>query len=692
MSFQRHCAAMVWRILVPLCLPWLTGCVASQEIRINQPEPAVPVAADQATAAAVSIDITPPPGMPMGGYSVMANRGEGFRTRLKARVVYLNDGKGQALALVQTDLAAGSLLVHHQVASRVAKVTGLNPGDIVITGSHSHSAPVNFFHNDFYNKHMSSGQWLEPDFLAFITERISTGIEEAYQRQRPAQVATGVKQVYGINRNRSLSAYVLNDNIDGIDLNDPQAKFRAVNPNLYMVRVDAEGDDGRYYPLAAFSSFSVHATTLAVPVEVYNADLFAYAQKDLEWQMRSRHETPWPVVHAMTTGTQGDMAPALPDRGDNTFGHHDVNWREAEQLGRRLGRYAIDLFEQLGSELSPQLSLASAAREVDIRRNNRVGDVVLCQDAAVGNPVAAGAYERRTPWLAAVPLLKGGNVMSRRWWFNTDGCQGNKRHLGFSFLQPLLEPKDSFPHIVLFQLLRINDTAILPLPFEVTTEAGRRISQAVLKELEVDEQPVRHAWVTSTSNGYFGYSTTVEEYARQNYEGGHTLYGRHTTPYIRAQLQQLAADLRQQGSLQQLLPNWRYALKTNRFLPPSTPVEGQRQWLQQQQWTLADASHEQDYLSWQWQDVGPSHIDFHRPLAHVEVWRDGQWQRLYRQYVPVSDDGYDLEVRWLENAEQGMAHYQLRWYEPLAGGQYRLVIAARGNQAALISEPFSVRR
>jgi neutral ceramidase len=58
------------------------------------------------TAGAVSIDITPPPGMPMGGYSLLANRGMGFRTRLKARIVYLNDGQGHAVALVQTDLTA----------------------------------------------------------------------------------------------------------------------------------------------------------------------------------------------------------------------------------------------------------------------------------------------------------------------------------------------------------------------------------------------------------------------------------------------------------------------------------------------------------------------------------------------------------------------------------------------------------
>ena len=90
----------------------LCGCVATHEISIVQPEVKGPAASDEPTAGAVSVDITPPPGMPMGGYSILANKGRGFRTRLKARVVYLNDGKGHSVALVQVDLPAGSLLLH----------------------------------------------------------------------------------------------------------------------------------------------------------------------------------------------------------------------------------------------------------------------------------------------------------------------------------------------------------------------------------------------------------------------------------------------------------------------------------------------------------------------------------------------------------------------------------------------------
>jgi neutral ceramidase len=678
-------------LILPVAVLVFAGCAQTLEIAVTQPQVTNGPAAEKATAGAVSIDITPPPGMPMGGYSKLANRGIGFRTRLKARIVYLNDGKGNSIALVQTDLTAASLLLHHKVAAAVGERTHLKPGDIAITASHSHSAPANFFANDFYNKHMSSGSGLEPCFLAFAVQRIAMGILEAYESRRPARVATGRKDIYGYNRNRSLDSYVLNENID-MDLDDPKAVFQAVNPALHMVRVDVQDDLGHYKPLAAFSSFSVHATALTPLVNVYNADLFAYAQKDLEWAIQRKYDTPWPVVHALTAGTQGDMAPALPDRGDNTFGQFPVNWKEARQLGQAIGREAIRLFEALGDVLLDEVTVNSAVRELNIRQHNTAEGIAVCKDAAVGNPVTAGAYERRAPWLAAMPFLRGGNMMSRRWWLFKDGCQGNKRHFGFSFLQPLIEPKDSFPHTVMFQLIRVNDMVILPLPFEVTAESGRRMAARVKLEFErAGDNLVEHVWVAGNANGYFGYATTPEEYSRQNYEGGHTLYGRYSTPYLTAQLGLLTRDLMVRGRVQELMPSWEYRLRASTFYPEERVGTGSRRVLLQPILVRADTAYGEDYVAFRWQDVGPSEICFHEPLSRVEVHIHDQWVLMSTHNEPIHDDGYDLEVRYLGDRDGDMAKYELRWYNPVPGGQYRFVIESRGQRPTLVSRAFVYR-
>ena len=676
------------KLILLMVATTLSACATVKQISVTQPIPADIEKTGVATAGAISVDVTPPPGMPMGGYSVMANSGKGFRTRLKARVVYLNDGQGHSTALVQTDLTAGSLLVQHKVVEAVAAKTGLKASDIVITASHSHSAPVNHFENDFYNKHMSSGQGLEEEFLNFASQRIADGILKAYEDRRPALVATGRKDIYGYNRNRALDAYILNKNISEYSLEDPEAKFKAINPAMFMIRIDVQDDQGSYKPLAAFSSFSVHATALSVPVEVYNSDLFAYAQKDLEWAIENKYETPWKVVHGLTTGTQGDMAPALPDNGDNTFGHHEVNWVEAKKLGQGIGKEAIALFEELGARLTAKVSIATAGRELNIRQSNKIDGIELCEDPAVGAPTAAGAYERRTPFLAAIPFLKGGNIMSRSWVF-TDGCQGNKTHLGFKYLQPLLEPKDSFPNTVLFQLIKINDTVVMPLPFEVTTESGRRMAERVSNEFSKANNGIEHAWIAGNANGYFGYTTTPEEYALQNYEGGHTLYGRYSTPYLTAQLGKLAKDLNEQGEVLELLPKWDYELKVNEFFPEKVASSGQRMALEQPNVHAAESINEESYIEFEWLDVGASEINLHEPLAKVEVMLDGQWVAMTNGLEPINDDGYDIEVRLQDDEDQGMAEYQVRWYNPVAGGQYRFVIAPRSGQEQMVSESFS---
>lgn len=238
--------------------------------------------------------------------------------------------------------------------------------------------------------------------------------------------------------------------------------------------------------------------------------------------------------------------------------------------------------------------------------------------------------------------------------------------------------------------MRINDTAILPLPFEITTESGRRISERVKAEFAKAGDEIKHSWVTSVSNGYFGYSTTPEEYEYQNYEGGHTLYGRYSTPYITAQLGLLAQDLKTKGEVEELYSEWSYHLKTNSFLPEHQKATGRRMVLDQPESIGADAAHEEDYVVFRWMDVGPSQINFHNPLGRIEVKSADGWNVLSAGNHVINDDGYDLEIRYLDDEDRGMGEYEVRWYNPQKGGEYRFVIEAREGQQQLHSNTFKM--
>ncbi|MBW2191479.1 MAG: neutral/alkaline non-lysosomal ceramidase N-terminal domain-containing protein, partial [Deltaproteobacteria bacterium] len=73
-----------------------------------------------------------------------------------------------------------------------------------------------------------------------------------------------------------------------------------------------------------------------------------------------------------------------------------------------------------------------------------------------------------------------------------------------------------------------------------TTMSGRRMRDTVH---EILGEEVSHVVIAGYSNDYAGYITTPEEYAVQQYEGGHTLFGPWTLPAFRQELARLATAL-----------------------------------------------------------------------------------------------------------------------------------------------------
>lgn len=670
---------------------FVAACATTKSVSIKQPTAMKLAKSGGLTAAAVTVDITPPPGFSMGGYSIMGSVSQGFRTRLKARVIYLNDGKGASLALVQTDLGSGSSLVQHKVYELVAEKTGLDVTQIMIGSTHTHSGPVNFFNNNFYNKHFGALPGLEEKYFKILTTKIAKAIIQAYNTRKPAKIATGKKDFYGLSRNRSLAAYARNTTVGGVDLNDPQAVFKHIDPSFNMIRVDAQTSSGAYKPIGVFSSFSIHATSINPDVVVYNGDLFAYAQKDLEWYVEQRYNTK-NMVHALINANQGDIAPAVPMKGDNYFSHHPVDWKSSKIVGQKLGKAAIEVFESLGKKMTGDLTLASAMRELDISKNNKINGVVLCDIPIVGTALVGGAYEHRTPWLSVIPSLRGG--WSARRYISTSSCQGAKVKMGGSRFQRLIEPTATFPKDAVFQAHKINDMLIMTVPFEVTVESARRMRVRAQEEFAKLDKSIKYPWIANLTNGYFGYTVTPEEYSYQEYEGGHTLYGKDTTPYITEHLGDLAASIAKNAPLREIIPEWKYELYTSEYMPKAVATKGARKVLQKPEFHQATKDYEEDYMLFKWLDVEPSKIAFDKPFMRVEVFKDGAWRLAYNKNERLDDEGYDLEVRYLADesyyhTENGLAVYQLRWYNPVKGGKYRIVIEPRGDFAKFYSPEFN---
>ncbi len=83
------------------------------------------------------------------------------------------------------------------------------------------------------------------------------------------------------------------------------------------------------------------------------------------------------------------------------------------------------------------------------------------------------------------------------------------------------------PEVLPASILRLGQFAILAVPGEFTVMSGRRLRNTVLSEMD---GKVEHAVIAGLSNAYAGYVTTPEEYAKQHYEGGSTMFGPWTLP------------------------------------------------------------------------------------------------------------------------------------------------------------------
>lgn len=286
-----------------------------------------------------------------------------------------------------------------------------------------------------------------------------------------------------------------------------------------------------------------------------------------------------------------------------------------------------------------------------------------------------GASEHLSPLIWRLPFVRPGQPKT---WF-ADDCQGAKHWLGTRWLQPLILPPEEFPHRLLIQTLQIDNSYWVMLPFEVTVMSGQLIETQLRQSLQRAGRPVGPLVVSSVANGYSGYVTTPSEYALQLYEGGHTLYGPQTAPFLALHSARLLGEMLVRGNFADLPHRRDFDLQLGRFWPTEQAQAQSRQLLQPPE-LITD--EEEPYWRLRWQDQAPAAMAFDQPLLWVEVFQQGAWQPFSRAGRLEDDQGFDLAVRWLDGNR-----YEARWYNPPTDdGSYRLHIASRAGQPELRAE------
>ncbi len=322
----------ILELYVLLVFALIQSCASKVNLEISRVEPFIKAKNEGLVAGVAKIDITPQAGMPMGGYSLFASTAEGYRTKLYAKAFYIKSGDNKPIVLVQADLQSGSRILQAKVAELVAKKTDVAVGSLNISGTHTHSAPANFFGSEMYNQHSSNKVGFDKEFFDFLANKIAKVVIEAYENRRKAKIATGSVEIFGVTRNRSIDAFAEN-----FDREYKKDEYKAVNPTYRMIRIDTLRKDGTYKPAGAYSSFSIHGTAISSANNLYNGDVFSYIENELEWDVK-RKGLEDNFVHGVVNGTHGDNS---PDFGEKQ------GFDPAKRLGLAISKKANKLFHSL---------------------------------------------------------------------------------------------------------------------------------------------------------------------------------------------------------------------------------------------------------------------------------------------------------------------------------------------------------
>ena len=180
MATPPRIAPSHWRLAVApsrsICLILLAGAFL----------PAVPqraTAADEALRVGVAeVDITPPLGYLMAGY-YHERKATGTRDALKAKAIVFRGPKEQA-ALVVCDLTGIAVDLAFEVRKRASAKTGIPEKHIVVSATHSHTAPD--YTRDLYlhlgDKDKASDK---PRYPARLIDGVVEAIGKAHEAATP---------------------------------------------------------------------------------------------------------------------------------------------------------------------------------------------------------------------------------------------------------------------------------------------------------------------------------------------------------------------------------------------------------------------------------------------------------------------------------------------------------------------------
>lgn len=261
-------------------------------------------------AGAATVDITPPLGTPVvGGWrpapAVHVN------DPLNVRVLALNDGES-TLAFAICDLLGVPQEIGAKAKQLIEEQSDLPVSQVIITGTHTHSAGTPFSYNDGGNRLYRSDGDLN-SYQLFLAERIADAVQIAINNFEPAQIGWGSGSIPSqvFNRRWFVDSEDVRRNPfgggDKVRMNPPRASPELIEPagpiDHEIAFISVQAKDGR--PISLLANYSLHYVG-GIPAATISADYFGVFADRIQELLNADRQDP-PFVGILSNGTSGDI-------------------------------------------------------------------------------------------------------------------------------------------------------------------------------------------------------------------------------------------------------------------------------------------------------------------------------------------------------------------------------------------------
>ena len=503
-----------------------------------------------------------------GAFGYAANQTmNGLHARLYAHAFIIGQPGGKRVVFVSVDLGAMFQSIKLAVNARLASQYGglYTDENVLLSATHTHVGNSGHSHDRLYQIAGNDGAGYGYDKYNFtaVVDGIVKAINRAHNNLEPGSITLQTGTLSGATRNRSIPAYD----------NNKDASAFPTNVNETMVQLKFVAADGT--PRGVLNWFAIHPTSFSLKTTHISSDNKGYAQYFFEQHMKTKPSDAQGFVAAFAQCDEGDVVSSQGNSDSAPgYGGDPDDFVNVEVDGSRQLNKALELFNSAGTPLSGPVDVRGrwvSFKDYTVKSAFAVDgkDTKLCVPARGWSFAAGGEngpsnipgiYEGMTRGSFSIEdksadLGKAAEGTLVRFAFDAlgkltgadDPAQGAK---------PVLLPDGKWgwaPTQMPVQIIRIGQLAIIAVPGEATTMAGRRIRKVVLDRLK--GAGVTTAVIAGLSNQYTGYITTPEEYEKQHYEGASTEFGPNELGAFLQEYDELAAAMASGASISGITPS-----------------------------------------------------------------------------------------------------------------------------------------